>query len=284
MIDLLFLIRPLMSGPLVVATLWSLGLLGCSSPRGTEVRKTSTSFTCVVLDAGHGGHDSGARSRRGLLEKDITLDVVRRLDPKLRAAGLRTVLTRRSDEFITLDKRVDISEREHSAVFVSVHFNDAGRRKISGMESYYFSEESRRFSQRLVAALSRTTGAPDRGSRMARFRVLRNNVNPAALVECGYLSSRTESVLLADPRYREKIATALADAIVKQRGGPVRPKAGAPVMPQNIPQNPASLGRSDPTNSAPAATSPPSVYLRALNRPAKPALPSPARLLSHFKL
>jgi N-acetylmuramoyl-L-alanine amidase len=235
--------------PFLLSTLCGFGIIGCSTPRETGVRQTSTTFTCVVLDAGHGGHDSGARSRRGLLEKDITLDVVRRLEPKLRAAGLRTVLTRKSDVFIPLDRRVDISDEEHSAVFLSVHFNDSGRRKISGMESYYFSEESRRFSQRLVTTLSRVTGAPDRGSRVARFRVLRNNLNPAVLVECGYLSSRPESALLADPRYREKIATALAEAIVKQRGGPVLPKGGAPENPQPIPQSPASLGHSEPTNS-----------------------------------
>jgi N-acetylmuramoyl-L-alanine amidase len=200
---------------------WVLCLTGCATHSETQVRKTSTNFTCVVLDAGHGGHDSGARSRKGLLEKEITLDVIRRLAPKLRAAGLRTVLTRNSDTFIPLDRRVEISEREHSAVFLSVHFNDAGRKQVAGVETYYFSSESRRFSQRLAGALAEGTGAPNRGSREARFRVLRCNLNPAVLVECGYLSSRREAALLEQPKYRERIATALADAVVKQRGGPI---------------------------------------------------------------
>ena len=217
---------------------WILCLTGCATHPDTGVRKTSTNFTCVVLDAGHGGHDSGARSRKGLLEKEITLDVIRRLAPKLRAAGLRTVLTRNSDVFIPLDRRVEISEREHSAVFLSVHFNDAGRKQVAGVETYYFSGESRRFSQRLVGALAEGTGAPNRGSREARFRVLRCNVNPAVLVECGYLSSRREVGLLEQPKYREKIATALAEAIVKQRGGPI-PISGSN---SGLPQNAASLG------------------------------------------
>lgn len=215
-----------------------LSLTGCATHPETGVRKTSTNFTCVVLDAGHGGHDSGARSRRGLLEKEITLDVIRRLAPKLRAAGLRTVLTRNADVFIPLDRRVEISEREHSAVFLSVHFNDAGRKQVAGVETYYFSGESRRFSQRLVGALADGTGAPNRGSREARFRVLRCNVNPAVLVECGYLSSRREVGLLEQPNYRERIATALAEAIVKQRGGPVP----SPVPKPALPENAASLG------------------------------------------
>jgi N-acetylmuramoyl-L-alanine amidase len=224
---------------LLLASLgWVLGFTGCATHPETGVRKTSTTFSCVVLDAGHGGHDSGARSRKGVLVKDLTLDVIRRLAPKLRAAGLRTVLTRNSDVFIPLDRRVEISEREHSAVFLSVHFNDAGRRQVAGMESYYFSGESKRFSQRLVGALAEGTSAPNRGSREARFRVLRCNVNPAVLVECGYLSSRREAGLLEQPKYREKIATALAEAIIKQRGGPVRSPGQAPVIPQNA----ASLG------------------------------------------
>lgn len=238
------------SSYLLLASLCGLLFLsGCASHPETGVRKTSTNFTCVVLDAGHGGHDSGARSRKGLLEKEITLDVIRRLAPKLRAAGLRTVLTRNSDVFIPLDRRVEISEHEHSAVFVSVHFNDAGKKQVAGVESYFFSGESRRFSQRLVNALADVTGAANRGSREARFRVLRCNVNPAVLVECGYLSSRREVGLLEQPKYREKIATALAEAIVKQRGGPVPPAAQKP----DLPQNAASLGAGAQATFSPAA-------------------------------
>ena len=235
---------------------WTLCFTSCATHPETGVRKTSTTFTCVVLDAGHGGHDSGARSRKGLLEKDITLDVVRRLAPKLRAAGFRTVLTRSSDVFIPLDRRVEISEREHSAVFLSVHFNDGGRRQVAGMESYYFSGESRRFAQRLVGALADITGASNRGSREARFRVLRCNLNPAVLVECGYLSSRQETKLLEQPIYREKIATALAEAIVKQRGGPITPAGPQPVIPQNA----ASLS----VGSHPASTLSLATLARAL--------------------
>ena len=227
--------------------LWLLFLSGCASHPETQVRKTSTNFTCVVLDAGHGGHDSGARSRKGLLEKEITLDVIRRLAPKLRAAGLRTVLTRTSDVFIPLDRRVEISKREHSAVFLSVHFNDAGRKQVAGVETYYFSSESRRFSQRLAGALAEGIGAANRGSREARFRVLRCNLNPAVLVECGYLSSRREAALLEQSKYRERIATALAEAIVKQRGGPI-PSSG-PKSAQ--PQNAASFGAARRTTSPP---------------------------------
>jgi N-acetylmuramoyl-L-alanine amidase len=180
-----------------------------------------------------------------VLEKDLALDMVRRLAPKLRSAGLKIVLTRSTDVFIPLDRRVEISGHEEPAVFVSVHLNDAGRKQVAGIESYYFSEESRRFSQRLVNAVAEGTGAANRGSREARFRVLRCNLNPAVLVECGYMSSRREVALLEQPKYREKIAEALARAIVKQRGGPVPTGGKTP----RIPQPTAALGGPLPSDS-----------------------------------
>jgi N-acetylmuramoyl-L-alanine amidase len=190
------------------------------------VRKTSRTFTTVVIDPGHGGHDSGARARNGLLEKNLALDIALRLEPKLRAAGFRTVLTRRSDVFIELNRRSYISGQYENAVFVSIHLNDCRRRAVWGVESYYFSEESKRMSHLLVHTLAAGIQSPDRGPRVARFRVLRTNENPAVLMECGYMSSPRESALLSNAGYRERIAECLAGGIIAQRGGPLlRPHA-----------------------------------------------------------
>ncbi|MEK0445598.1 MAG: hypothetical protein RLZZ399_919 [Verrucomicrobiota bacterium] len=205
---------------------WGLLSGGCATREVTpKVRDTSRSFTTVVLDAGHGAHDSGARIRKGPLEKDLALDVVLRMEPKLRAAGFRTVLTRRRDVFIPLLQRAEISNAQTNAIFVSVHFNDAGRRSACGVESYYFSPESSRMASRMVGALSQGTGAPNRCARAARFCVLRNNANPAVLMECGYLSSRAEAALIVQPGYRERIAAGIVRGIVEQRGGPLLQKA-----------------------------------------------------------
>lgn len=194
----------------------------CAVREGTPgVRNTSRTFNTVVLDAGHGAHDSGARIRKGPYEKDLALDVVLRLAPKLRAAGFRTVLTRQTDVFIPLDGRVDISNDRHNAVFVSVHFNDAGRKPVVGVESYYFSPESWQMAERMVRILSQTTGSPNRGARTARFRVVRMNENPAVLMECGYLTTAQEASWIMNPAYREKIAVGLARGIISQRGGPI---------------------------------------------------------------
>ena len=211
--------------PVVVAAI-ALLLGACAGEdRSSVVRNTSRTFTTVVLDPGHGGYDSGARIRKGLPEKDLTLDVVRRLAPKLRDAGFRTVITRKSDVFIPLDTRSEISAPEKNAVFVSVHFNDGGRSPAYGVESYYFSPESKQMANRMVHIFAAATGTPDRGARVARFRVLRTNRNPAVLMECGYLSSGREASLITQPQYREKIALALAKGIIEQRGGPLKGQA-----------------------------------------------------------
>ncbi len=191
-----------------------------------RVRNTSRTFTTVVIDPGHGDQDSGARARSGLLEKHVALDIALRLAPKLRAAGFQTVLTRRSDVFIPLDRRSRISGQYENAVFVSIHLNDCRRRAVNGVESYYFSDESKRMAHVLVHTLAADVRSPDRGPRVARFRVLRTNENPAVLMECGYMSSPRESALLATAAYRERIAESLARGIIAQRGGPLlRPVA-----------------------------------------------------------
>lgn len=189
--------------------------------RDSRVRNTSRTFNTVVLDAGHGAHDSGARTRSGVLEKNLALDVALRIAPKLRDAGFNTVLTRKRDVFLTLDKRVEISDRYHNAVFVSIHFNDAGRKQVSGVESYYYSPESKQMAERMVRVLAGTTGAQNRGPRLARFRVLRMNHNPAVLMECGYITTTREAALILQPAYREKIAEGVARGIIQQRGGPI---------------------------------------------------------------
>ncbi len=214
-----------LAGPIVclLGTIVALFLGACAGVSTSQgVRNTSRTFTTVVLDAGHGAHDSGTRTRRGVLEKDLALDVTLRVVPKLREAGFRTVLTRKRDVFIPLDNRVSISDQQQNAIFVSIHFNDAGRKPVAGVESYYFSPESKTMAERILRSLSAATGAENRGARVARFRVLRTNHNPAVLMECGYLTSLRESALITQAAYRERIAEGVARGIIQQRGGPLR--------------------------------------------------------------
>jgi N-acetylmuramoyl-L-alanine amidase len=197
-------------------------LAACAGTQGGgRVRDNARTFKTVIIDAGHGDFDSGARTRKGVLEKNLALDVALKVAPKLQAAGFRTILTRRSDVFVHLEDRAKISNRYPDAVFVSIHFNDAGRKPVMGIESYYISPESRQMAERMVHMLASEVNMPDRGARVARFRVLRSNENPAVLMECGYLTSAKEASLIVQDGYRERIAQGIAKGLIAQRGGPL---------------------------------------------------------------
>lgn len=188
-------------------------LAGCAS----GVRDTSRTFHTVVVDAGHGGRDSGTWSRRGGAEKTDTLDVARRLEPKLRAAGFQTVMTRTGDYFVELNQRAAISNAQRNAVFISIHFNDSPRRRISGIETYYNSPPALPLARQIAEKLSPLSRT--RGVMHANFRVLRLNKFPAVLVECGFLSNPREAARCSSPQYHEELATRLAAAIGEQRFG-----------------------------------------------------------------
>src|SRR3982751_2764624 len=124
-------------------------LSSCGTGPELRVKDTTRSFTTVVVDAGHGGKDNGAFRRFGGAEKNATLDVATRLAAKLRESQFRVVMTRSSDEFVELDERAAISNRQKNAIFVSVHFNDSGRRGIRGFETYYHSPVARNLAYRI---------------------------------------------------------------------------------------------------------------------------------------
>src|SRR2546427_10463019 len=95
-------------------------LAACGTVGTHGVKDTSKSFTTVVVDAGHGGKDSGAYRRFGPPEKVVALDVARRVERKLRESQLKTVMTRSSDVFIPLDERVAIENAQNNAIFFSI--------------------------------------------------------------------------------------------------------------------------------------------------------------------
>jgi len=109
-------------------------------------------FDTVVIDAGHGGDDQGARGPRGLLEKDLVLDVGRRLAAKLRDAGLRAVLTRDADRFVGLEERTSIANDARADLFVSIHANASEARAARGIETFFVSLEASDDAARSLAA------------------------------------------------------------------------------------------------------------------------------------
>jgi len=197
------------------------------------------SFDTVVIDAGHGAHDSGATGPFGE-EKDYTLDTALRLEKALQKRGLETHLTRRTDTFLTLGQRVDIANRKDDAIFISLHFNSSGSRDANGIETYALAPQGTRstnggspwnsplrgnlrdaeniaLATAVHAHVIHELRSVDRGIKRARFNVLRGINKPAILFEGGFVSNPTEGELIDTSKYRQRIAESIADAVVKFR-------------------------------------------------------------------
>jgi N-acetylmuramoyl-L-alanine amidase len=217
-------------------------LAACSTVTTTGVKNTTKTFNTVVVDPGHGGKDSGAYRRYGPPEKTIALDVAQRLNQKLRESQLKTVMTRSSDVFIELNDRVAIENAQKNAIFVSIHFNDSRRRRIRGFETYYHSGASFDLANGIQAKLMTIPNSANGGIHTANFRVLRLATCPAVLVECGYLSNRSEGNKTRDWEYRELLADRIAEAIVEQRFGSGVYRASSQVAAESQPQSAAPSG------------------------------------------
>ena len=172
-------------------------------------------FNTVIVDAGHGGKDPGARAR-GLVEKQLALDVAKRLRSEL-WPGFEVVLMRDSDYFVELDQRVARANRYGDAILVSIHFN-YGYRSRSGPETYYWRRDSYALARRVQRNLSAVAPYENDNAGLVRrrLRLTRNPALPCILVECGYLTNASEARLVATSAYREKLAEAIARAIREQ--------------------------------------------------------------------
>src|SRR5437762_12459654 len=128
-------------------------------------------------------------------------------------------MTRSNHVFIPLEQRVAIENAQKNSIFVSIHFNDSRRRGIHGFETYYHAANSYDLANRIQSKLMTIPHSANRGVHTANFRVLRLANYPAVLVECGYLSNRSEGNQARDWEYRELLADRIAEAIVEQRYG-----------------------------------------------------------------
>lgn len=178
----------------------------------------AANFRTVVIDAGHGGHDSGGQWGR-VYEKHLALDTAYRLEGMLKSLGYQTVMTRRSDYFISLPERVSTGNRYKNAIFVSIHYNYTWKQDVSGLETFYSSEEGRRLAQLVQSSLIRRTRTVDRCAKYARFYVIRNSTLPAVLVEGGFVSNATERDHMKSAWFRDTIARGIVDGIQRYRSG-----------------------------------------------------------------
>ena len=145
----------------------------------------------VVIDAGHGGNDPGAIGKNGLREKDVNLDITRKLRDLLRAEGVNTVLTRSSDKFIPLSTRVNIANKSGADLFISIHSNANRSRSLCGFEVYYVApsvSDSRRASMTAKSASLNLKNAVIASSSQDLQAIIWDMI---------YTNSRAESIELA---------------------------------------------------------------------------------------
>ena len=190
-------------------------LAGCGTiPRTLAPGSIST----VVIDAGHGGKDSGEHPRGGLYEKDVALDTAKRLEGLLREEGFRTVMTRTDDTFVELDDRVAIANRYGTgAILVSIHYNASPNSEPRGLETYYWRSDSYGLAVRVQQHMIAETDEPHHGVIRRVLRLTHNPQVPAILCEGGYLTNPSDAANIASDTYRQKLAEGIADGIVEER-------------------------------------------------------------------
>ncbi|MBD2203973.1 N-acetylmuramoyl-L-alanine amidase [Calothrix sp. FACHB-1219] len=170
----------------------------------------------VVIDPGHGGKDSGAPGLGGLLEKDVVLPIGIQVARILERNGVQVVLTRDADFFVELQGRVDIAERVNATAFVSIHANSVDKRSdVNGLEVYYYDSGYALAETVRNSILNNISTIKDRGTRKARFYVLRKSSMPSILVETGYMTGREDNPRLGNPAYQSRMAEAIANGILR---------------------------------------------------------------------
>jgi N-acetylmuramoyl-L-alanine amidase len=216
--------------------------------------QTSVPKLRIVLDAGHGGWDLGTVGRKGLLEKDLVLDIVERLGKLVENRLAASVIyTRTDDNYVALEKRAEVANLAKANLFISIHANYSDFPSARGVETYYTNtyssvrarthdngdaeiagvdvdwtnvdirekvHESRRLAASIQHALYGTLsatnpGLPNRGVKRAQYVVLTGTSMPAVLAEVSFVSSPTDENNLQSSSYRQRIAEALYQGVAR---------------------------------------------------------------------
>jgi N-acetylmuramoyl-L-alanine amidase len=217
------------------------------------VRSLGLKLTRVVIDAGHGGHDTGTVGQRGYTEKELVLDVAQRLKQLIETElGAEVVMTRTDDNFVPLDERTLIANQQQADLFISIHANSSRVRSVRGVETYFLNftssrealetasrenaasdrsihelqdlvkkimlqdkvDESRELAQHIDRALAARKGSGmDRGVKQAPFVVLIGANMPSVLAEICFISNPQDEKLVKTPEHRQAIAESLFEGV-----------------------------------------------------------------------
>ncbi|MFV5963329.1 N-acetylmuramoyl-L-alanine amidase [Bacillus sp. AK25] len=170
----------------------------------------------VFLDPGHGAQDSGAVGY-GLYEKNLNLDVAKRVNTKLKNAGALTTMSRTSDTFDSLQTRVSKGASANADIFISVHANSNDNSSANGTETYYdktyAATNSLKLAQNIQPKMVSALGTRDRGVKTAAFYVIKYSKMPSVLLETGFVSSPVDSNILKSATYKDRLASGISSGV-----------------------------------------------------------------------
>lgn len=176
------------------------------------IKKHAAGKKYIVIDAGHGGTDYGA-IRNGINEKDITLDISKRVQAGLEKKGYNVAMTRTDDTYVSLQDRVEFSEIFNPDIFVSIHVNSSNSESPSGIETHYYKDNSLKLAKHIHASMLNNINSKDRGLFKSKFYVINHTTAPAILVEIGFISNPNERAQLVTESRKNATAKAIIEGI-----------------------------------------------------------------------
>lgn len=186
---------------------------GQESTRVTKVN--SLAEATIVIDAGHGGKDSGAISAdQSIFEKDLALNTALLLRNRLKDAGTNVILTRNQDVYISLDDRVSLSNKHEADAFISIHYDAVEQANtMSGTTTYYQKDDNFELAKIVNSYLDTQGALPNNGVRLADYQVLRENTQTAILLELGYMNHNKDTQVITSAGYQATIVEAIYQAL-----------------------------------------------------------------------
>ncbi|MBC1357757.1 N-acetylmuramoyl-L-alanine amidase [Listeria booriae] len=195
---------------------WVVDVSTSKTKSAPKAKTTSLAEATIVIDPGHGGNDPGAQGQNGTVEKKATLKTAKAVAKRLEQSGAKVILTRDSDEYISLKERAQKAEKYNADAFISLHFDsvpDANNTSVNGQTTYYYKNKDQSLADSINASLASNLSSKNRGTRSGDFYVLRENTQPSVLLELGYLSSSIDEQQLNSSGFREKVADSIYDGL-----------------------------------------------------------------------
>ncbi|HLQ70618.1 MAG TPA: N-acetylmuramoyl-L-alanine amidase [Bacillota bacterium] len=185
------------------------------TPQSSEnVSNKSLAGYNIMLDPGHGGIDPGAIGLNGEHEKDLALQFTRTIAEKLRNEGATVLLTRSTNEFVSLEERMRINDAYMIDAFISFHFNASTSPDGNGVSSHYYENgQDKYLAESLQAALTKYTNFNNRGVRQNNYHVLRENSTVSTLVELGFLTNAYDLRTIKQSESPVNVAGAIAEGL-----------------------------------------------------------------------